>query len=430
MRKAGNRFAWGVGALVATLPSHVANAQDVSASPETAPDFDRDRTVAILDRAPVGFEEKGYRAGAFLILPRVEYAGMADDNVLALPRDRTGDVGVSIAPSIDAQSDWVRHQLALSASGVFTRFATLQSENSETYNLQARGRFDATGELSVTGLAGYRRSVERRSAPGALRNSVRPVTYDTVSAGGRITWRGGRLRLQAEGDLARLNYEDVTTADGTVLDSSGLDRKQSRVSSRADYAITPDLALLAVATVTDLDYKAPAFGIDRTSRKTEVLAGVSFEFTDLLRGEIALGYVRQHYKRGGIPNFSGLGGRIELEYYPTRLTGIKFEGSRTVREAGNPIAPSYIRTRAQLSVDHELYRRLVMSAVADYERNRYQFPARTEQRWHAGLSARYLMSRHVAVFARVDHLRVATRPSEIGRRFTENVVSLGILLKP
>jgi hypothetical protein len=432
MRIVGNRLGWGAGALAAILSGHAAFAQDVSAAPEPDSNFDRDRTVAITDRVVKGFEEKGYVAGGFMILPRIEFAGIADDNILARTSDRKGDFGVSVAPSVEARSMWSRNLLVVTGSGVLTRLASLKTENSETFDLRARARFDATDRLSVTGLAGYRRNTERRSDPGALRNSARPVTYVTVSMGGRMAWQGSRLRLLAEGETAKITYEDVTTADGTVIDSSALDRRQTRGAARADYAITPNLAVIALATVTKIDYNRASgvLGIDRTSRKAEFLTGVSFEFTDLLRGEVALGYVSQNYRRAPIPNFSGLGGRIRLEYYPTRLTGVRLDASRAIREAGNPLAPSYVRTRAALTVDHELYRRLVVSASADYERNRYRLPSRTEQRWHAGLSARYLVSRHVTLFTRFDHLRVSSRPADIGRRFTENAFSAGILLRP
>ena len=432
MRKVGNRFVQGLGALAALLPIHAARSQDVSASPEAGAEFDRNRTVAVLDRNHPGFEERGHRIGGFILLPRIEVAGLADDNVLARPTNREGDVAAALIPAVEARSLWARHQVVVSASGVLKRFARLDSENADNYDLRLRGRYDATGQLSLTALAGFRRNTERRSDPGTLRNSIRPVTYTTVTGGGRLAWQVARLRLLAEAEAARIAYEDVRTSDGAVIVSSVLDRNQSRFSARADYALTPDLSLLAVGTLTNLDFdrSAAALGVDRTSRKVEALAGVSFEFTDLVRGEVALGYVSQRYRRAPIPDFSGFGGRVELTYFPTRLTQVRAEVSRTVREAGNPIAPSFIRTRAQVGLDHELYRRLVISAVADLERNRYELPARKERRYHAGVGARYLVNRHVSLIVRYDHLRVDTRPSTIGRRFTENAVSVGVLFKP
>ena len=426
------RCACGAGALVASLNGYTARAQDVSASPSAGTQFDRQRTMAVTQRVQSGYEEVGVHTGGFAIYPRVRAQVAYDDNVRAVEDGKDGDFGFALEPSVRAVSEWSRHQLGLTASATATRFARLQTENTETFALLGEGRYDAADELRLYGYAGYRRDVERRSAPGALRNSLRPAVYNTASAGGQLTWQGNRLRLAASGDATRIDYGSITAYDGTRIGSDQLDRKRYQAGLRADYAVTADLALLVSGTVTKIDYNRPtsALTLDRTARRAELLGGVSFEFTDLLRGEVAVGYISQNFRNGAIRDFTGLGGRAQIEYFPTRLTSVLFETSRTLQEAGNPLAPSYRRTRVGLRVDHELYRYIVVSAFADYESDRFQLPSRTERRPHAGLSGQYLLDRHVTVFARYDHLRITTRPAEIGRRLTDNVISVGVLLKP
>lgn len=411
--------------------SHAAHAQDVSASPTAGTQFDRQRTQAVNQRVQAGYEEVGLTADGFAIYPRLKLQTGYDDNVRAVQDGGDSDIGFAVEPSVRAVSTWARHQLGLTASATATRFAKLKTENTETFALQGEGRFDAGDEIKLFGYGGYRRDVERRSAPGALRNSIRPAVYNTATVGAQLTWQGNRLRLAATGSAARIDYRDIATFEGFRYDSRELDRKRYQVGLRADYAVTANLAVLVSGTINKIDYNPPSTSVtpDRSARRAELLAGVSFEFTDLLRGEVAVGYINQNFSSGVIRDFSGLGGRAQLEYFPTRLTTVVFEASRTLQDAGNPLAPSYRRTRVGLRVDHELYRYVIVSGFADYETDRFQLPSRTERRPHAGLSGQYLIDRHATAFARYDHLRVTTRPTEIGRRLTDNAISVGVLLK-
>lgn len=431
MRRRAFKGICGLGSLVAVASGFAARAQDVSASPTTNTLFDRQRTIAVSQRVQPGFEEQGTRAGDFMIFPRVRGLITYNDNVRVDPVDGTGDFALTVEPSVRAVSNWTRHEVGLSASGAITRFADLKTENSETYALLAQGRYDLGDEVKLFGDAGYRRDVERRSAPGALRNSVRPAFYNTASATTQLTWQGNRLRLAATGNVLRIMYADIATVNGPVLNSRDLDRSRYQAGLRADYALSANIALLATGAWSKLDYNRPTNAItpDRSANRFELLGGASFEFTDLLRGEIALGYIQQNFRSAAIRNFSGFGGRAELEYFPTRLTTVRLDASRTLQEAGNPLAPSYRRTRVGLRVDHELYRQVVISAVADYEINRFQLPDRSERRPHAGFSGQYLVDRHLTIFGRYDYLRVTTRPALFSRSFTDNVISVGALFK-
>lgn len=434
MRIMAIRCVCGVGSVAMAAVGSTAHAQDVSASPTTGTQFDRGRSIAVSQRIQPGYEEVGTRLDGFLVYPRLTVQASFDDNVRASSGSGgdQSDVAVSLAPALRVISQWRRHELGLSASANLTRFANLKTEDAETFAVRGEGRYDAGDEIKLYGYAGYRRDVERRTAPGALRGTRRPARYNTATAGTQLTWQNNRLRLSASGSAARINYADVTTIEGRVIDSRELDRKRYEAGVRADYAITPNVAALVSGTLGKVDFDEAANGVtpDRSARKAQLLGGVSFEFTDLLRGEFALGYIDLRFRNPALRGFSGFGGRAELEYFPTRLTTVRVDASRTLQDAGNPLAPSYRRSHIGLRVDHELYRHVLVSAFGSYEDDRFQLPMRTERRWHGGLSGQYLVSRHATLFARYDHLRITTRPSELGRQLTDNVISVGVLLKP
>lgn len=432
MKARATDWLWGACSLIGLALSPAVRAQDVSASPDAGTPFDRGRTISVPERVHAGYEERGYRLDGFMIFPRLRTLATYEDNVRAAALDRQSDVGFTLEPSVRALSDWSRHQVGLMAQCSVTRFAKLSSERAETFHFRGEGRYDAGDEIRLYGYGSYRRDVERRSAPGALRDSLRPVAYNTATTGAQITWQGTRTRLSANASAARVDYADITRVDGVVFDSRELNRKIYQGGVRVDYAVTPNLAMLVTGTVGKVDYNLPPTATvpDRSTRRAELLAGLSFEFTDLLRGEVAVGYIDQDFRAASLAGFNGLGGRAELEYLPTRLTSIRIDASRTFQDAGNPLAPSYRRTRVGVRVDHELFRQVLLTAAADYESARFQLPARTERRPHVAFSGQYLVNRHMTLFARYDHLRVTSRPAINGRRFTDNIVSIGALLKP
>jgi len=410
--------------------SSPAHAQEVTAAPVKGTDFDRTRTVPILSRIPPGYEKNPIRIGSFVASPRIEVDLSVIDNAYARPSDKQSNVGALIAPSVNIISDWSRHQLGLTADATILRSFTISSENYTAYTVRASGRYDISQALFVYGSVTRRRLAELRTDPGAITNTVAPVISNVTEGTGRVTWSPGRLRLLAETKYTDIRFDDFKFASG-VQPAIGLNRTLWSVTGRADYAITPDLALVGVARRTHQKFLdvAAVPQLDRTGNKTELQAGASFELPDLIRGEVTLGYIDVSYNSPLFQKISGFGGRASVEYFASRLTSFRLNAARTVEESGNPQFPQYVRSSVNLSVDHELYRDFVISAAAGYMHNRYYNPDRTQNRPTATLSARWMINSRMSLAGRYDYVHVDTKPSGLGNNFSVNSVVLGLTLQ-
>lgn len=408
---------------------NVAEAQNVdSSTPTIGSLFARNRSVTVSERIIPGYERAGIDVEGFNVRPEVFAGTFVTDNLYATEVDRQSDVAFLVSPSVTALLDGSRTRVSLTADAQFNRYLSRDTENSSLYSVRGTGRQELGGGFTVGVETGYRRQAERRSDPGAINTTLRPILYDAADAGGNLQWEGGRLRLRGTGSVASFTFRNGVLPDGTPLLLDFRDRTLYRYGATGDYALTANTAVRVQANYARSNYNVSAAsgGLDRSSRRLELLGGVSFEFTDLLRGEIGLGFIDLKYDSPVFQAFSGFGGRVQVEYLPTPLTTITFRASRTIEEAGLPLSPAYLRTAVSITADHELYRNVIISGYLDYSNNRFRQPDRSDRRPSAGASARYRMSRTVSLIARYDYLHASSSPANLGRNISLNSGSLGI----
>lgn len=393
--------------------------------------FARDRTISVTQRAQPGYEPIGIEVGSFTLLPRLGVDSFYIDNIYATENNRTDDIGVTVSPWVQMSSNWRQHRLALTARADAVRYLGVTDENSTTFDVIADGRYDIGAGLSVSAFGGYRRQSERRSDPGTPNATRRPIVFDVLNVGGSLQYQRGRLRTSLLGSYSTLQFDDAQLLSGLPLPQDFRDRDVLRITGRAEYAVTPNFAVVGQITHNRNSYNRAAGGgfLDRSSKRIEALAGASFEFTSLLRGELGVGYIRQRFDSPIFRNISGFGGRAEIEYFPSALTTVSFRASRTIEESGLPAFPSYLNSTANLQVDHELLRNLVVSASTGYSQFRFKQPARKDNRFRLGVGANYKANRHIALTANFDHLGASSNQRIFGRKFSVNVFRIGVTLQ-
>lgn len=404
----GTRFIIGGLVCFASCASTMAVAQSVSTSTSINDQFNRDRTVAVSQRRQPGYEPIPISAGSFNIYPQLNVSTYAVDNLYATSSNTEGDVALMVVPSITAQSTWSEHSLAVTASGRARFWADNSSENSVAANLNVVSGYDINSKLSWVNQGSYRHEVQNRTDVGALRTSTEPVTYDVFYFNSQLIYSFGRVRISGSAGAQKLAYSDVVTDPDVGAQPLIPDRSLLIYELRGEYAVSPDLALLVQGRLTDANFddSLSAFG-DRDSQRRELLAGVSFEFTDFLRGEAAVGYIDLNYDNPTFPGFDGIGGRAKLEYFPNQLTSIAFRASRTVEDSGSTISPSFVRTGIGMTVDHELYRNVIVTGGADYSENNFSDVDRSEDRKSAFLGADYSINRSLSLFGRVNYFDIS-----------------------
>lgn len=394
----------------------------------TDDNFRRDRNISVLERPHEGYEALGVRAGGFVLWPKLTGTAEYNDNIFATSADQVGDTVFRLTPQLNIASDWSRHSLQAHAQGSFNRFAQNSDQDTDDYSFGADGRLDVLRSATVSSGIDLSRFTEPRTSTGTEGQAF-PVEYRLTTAylAGARTFN--RLKLSGRVDWSKYDYLD--RAGNFPQDDQ--DRQVTVALARVDYAVSPDTAVFIEVSGNDHHYRlssspivdgVPTFPdfVDRDSKGVSALVGANFELATLIRGEIGVGYIEQRYKDSAFPDYSGLGARAQVEWFPTQLTTVTVTGSRSVEDAALAGASSYLSTDFGLEVDHELLRNLILSANGTFGDDNYRGIDRTDKRIGLGLSASYLMNRHVGLKLAYNHFKNSSSGADVAEEFRHYTV--------
>ncbi|MFN3583214.1 outer membrane beta-barrel protein [Phenylobacterium sp.] len=393
--------------------------------------FSRDRNVSVRSRPHPEYEAIGLRTGAFMVFPKLGASVEANDNVFATPGDKRDDVIGRFTPEVSVNSLWSRHALSGYARAVVNRYADLSTENTDDYAAGLQGRLDVLRAAQINLTADWSRLTEPRTS-ATSEGQARPVQYEVTSANLTAMREFNRLRLS--GRLEARNFIYLARPANRPQDDR--DRLQTTATLRADYALSPDTAFFVQVAGNRRAYRLenpppaafPDF-VDRDSQGVEALVGANFEVSNLARGEIGFGYLRQTFDRPDFAPVKSLGARAQVEWFPTQLMTVTVTGARSVEEAGVLGASSMISSNVGAQVDYELLRNLILSGQVGYGEDDYQGAPRLDKRTSAGLSATYLLNRHAGVTVAYSRQEQTSHGAARGEDFKVNKIGATLTLK-
>jgi len=398
-----NRTFYAAGAALALVcASGGAHAQAVGDSIVAAPaseNFARDRNISVRQRPRAEYEALGAHLGAFMLFPRLLTTVEHDDNIYALPTNEIDDWVVRVQPEVTLNSNWSRHQLMVYGRSTLSRYNDNKSENSDEWTLGGAGRLDILRDETLSGGFDYARMTEPRTSNSTQGGSVVPIQFYQKTANVAFIKEFNRLRGTVRANWYGYDYRDGRSFTGASVDQDDRDRNEYVLTVRGDYAISPATAFFveAAANKHEYDLGDAEIGLTRNSKGLDVRAGANFELSNLVRGEIGVGYLHQSYTDPRFDDINGLGARAQVEWFPTQLTTVSFTGSRQILDSGIPGAAGFLSSNVAAQVDHELLRNLILTAQLSYGDDNYKNLDRQDKHLRAGLSGTYLMNRNIGV---------------------------------
>ncbi len=374
--------------------------------------------------ADEGYAPRGVHMGGFYLYPALEVGIGYDDNVFRLPDENVdatgakvptsvGDTAITGKAQVTANSDWNRHALNGLASINLGKYSDYDSEDFGEYELSGDGTLDIKRGSSVTARAGTRYLRESRSSvdsrevsTGTGTDSTNKLVYgaeptrftdDFVGVGYR--YKPARFEFSLDVDYSTLDYEDNTNIFGGDIDNSDRDRSLTEARMRVGYDVMPKRNVYIQGQVNGVDYDQPLDqnGIERSSTGYKITGGMNFDLSNLLLGDVYIGYLEQNYDS---PTQSDITSNVYgagLKWFPSRLTGVDFHLDQNVEESTEATASGYLSTTARVNVTHELKRNIILRANADYTLNEFEQNVEGQKEQEAitgfGLEGRYLISR-------------------------------------
>ena len=388
-------------AMLALLPATLARAQ---APEQDSPRWgaDRGRNEGVAERVRPDFAAPGVDLGAINLRPSLGIEVGTDSNIFYAPSNEESDLIYVTRPRVEAQTTWSRHQITAAVGLDDFRYQDSDSEHHTDVYADAEARIDVLrGTYLVIG-GGQSRRAESRSEPDTPGAAAKPVRYEDRHAHiagihefGRFR---GTLRLEKQG----LNYKDAPLIGGGVADQDIRDYTVTTLTGRLEYALSPDTALLAQVAGNKREYeiKPPRALFNRDSEGSSYMIGVNTDLTNLIRGEVAVGYLQQNYDDPSLASPKGLALEGKVEYFATPLTTFTFAAHRRVEETiAAASASSYVDSLYGVRVDHELRRNILLSGGISAGSRAFEGADRDDDLLNADLGARFLLNRRVELGA-------------------------------
>jgi len=374
------------------------------------------------------FAPIGTRAGSFLIKPAVELSGGYDSNP-ARAVAHTGSTIYIVAPELQAQSQWSRHELIANIKGSYTGYGQTTELNRPNFEAKINGRIDVRRDTRIE-LEG--RGTVATESPGSdnLQTGAAklPFIY-TYGATAGLVQSFNRFALSAKSTLDRALYADTTLNNGTIDSNKDRDYIQYGGTLRGSYELTPGVKPFvevgADARVHDLTFDSS--GLQRDSTGRSVKLGSTFELTRKLTGEISAGFLKRHYKDPTLADLSGFIADASLVWNASALTTVKLTAKSSANESTLAGVSGVLTRDVGLEVDHAFRRWLVGALKLGYGLDLYDGIGREETRYLAAAALTYKLSR--ALWFKGELRRDWLYSSEPNSNYAASTVLFGLRLQ-
>lgn len=361
------------------------------------------RTTARLFRQEP-YDPVGIRIGSFVLFPELDLGTSYYSNVFHAPSAKS-DVAFDVVPSARLVSNWSRHALEFSATGILSFYNDYTTEDDRDYQLEARGRLDITSRANIQALISRQQSFEDRSALDASSVGTRAkIIEDRAEAA--YNQRFNRLSLQLRGSISDYTYGSTEDL-GVTTNNQDRDYTQYEEAARVMWELKPQLSPFFEVAINHRDYAeaAQSDGINRTSNGERYRFGISFgNDGDIVRGEVSLGYGVQTPSDRRLHPVDGLIIDANATWRITPLTSILFNAMSDVSETTTADVGGAFYRAASIGIRHQLRSYLVVSAAFNYSNQDSQDGVISDNEFREILGIEYFADRNTVLYGRYEHV--------------------------
>lgn len=318
-----------------------------------------------------------------------------DDNIYRVSDElATSDAFVSIAPKIEFVGGLGKHRFQASYTGDYAEFNEESDASFTDHEFEARLDLDHTLRFSSQFEAGYQRAHEEPGRINRIQLDITEynrfkqsyflagVSYGQESSIGKIT----------------LNYRRVDR-DQTNNELDFLDNESDQWLARFTYRVAPKTKVYVEGSKTDFDY-TPGSTFELDNEYIRYRAGVSWEFTNKLTGDVNIGYQDRNYSQEFLNDISGLTYDGQLSWSINTYTSVSIIASRESVDSAVQNAGGSLRTSYSTRVKHDLTELLAIRADFSYANDELVFSSnRQDKRYSYGFGLDYDLSRLVNLSA-------------------------------
>lgn len=322
-----------------------------------------------------------------------------DDNIYRVTDELAqSDTYLRLTPELSAVGGIGKHRFLLSYTGDYAKFSEANEADFSDHALRGSINLEHSPRFSTHFEAAYIRDHED---PGSI-NRVQ-LDISEYNKFDQTTFLAGFAFGSSQSiGLISVDYRK-TDKDYTTNDLDFWDYNSDQFSSRFTYRVAPNTRVYIEGLFTEFDYTPGAnFELDNTYKRYR--AGVTWDFTGKLTGDLNIGYQDRNYDLDTIRDISGLAYDGEISWAINTFTKIVASALRESIDSSLEEAGGFLRTTYAIRLNHELTDRLSLDAGAGYSSDELVFSsAREDNRYAYQLGLEYELMRGVAVEAQYTY---------------------------
>ncbi len=199
-----------------------------------------------------------------------------------------------VAPELQVNSNWSRHELTADLRGSYTSYGAAPGQDRPAFDGKIDGRIDVTSRTRIDLESRLVVATDNPGSPNIQAGLAQlPVSTDVGGSIG-LGQRFNRFDVALKGGIDRTTYQNSVFTDGTTASNDDRNFDQYSTQLRTAYELTPGVKPFVEidADRRHHDLALDRFGIDRDSDGRAAKVGSTFELSRLLTGQLAFGYLR------------------------------------------------------------------------------------------------------------------------------------------
>jgi hypothetical protein len=395
--------------------------------------YDQQLGVTVLTRARPLYEAPGIRAGGFLIYPRADQGLFYNSNLNGTTTG-SGTWGSSTGAGVSAFSDWNRDRLGATVGVDHQQFFSFPNENFTNWNAGLTGGY--TIDESLLNVSYYHQLSHSLGTTIAAVASQVPFANQSDTA--RIDYTFNFARLAITPDISATSYRlGSATVAGTTVDLSFLDRNALAGGVTARYSMSDEGGLLVVVRGISSVYTKPQPGVpSNNSNSFLVLGGIDYQAKSVWRYRLLAGMEVRQFQAAQFATRTAPIAEASVIWTPTGVTTVTGSLSRLIEDPESGGTNGYVLTQAQVVVDHELRRNVIVEAHGGVQYAQF-LQGGSQTSLTAGVGATWLMNRNLRLSAAYNLIKqtgsnTASNPSNpttiTSGQFNQNLVGLTLHL--
>lgn len=416
-----------------------------SANPAGAEGWPREstpQTVPLYETASPEYSPPGINLDSFLVLPTFSETAAYDDNIFASDQNVASDFVNTTNEGIAIASQWSRHSLSGHLYSAQQVYADHSSESANTYDADATGRLDITGDSFLQLDGGFIQQPQLRASPESSTSGTGRPLYNTGTGTLNFIQRLNRWVERAQTNVIRIDY--ITAGN------AGRDALTQTYSDRVSYDLSDQFSLFVQASYAHRDWDVRPS--ERNFDTVSGLGGISVEIPTVVEADIGVGALRQSYANNTFQTLVAPTASVHVTWNVLPLTSVLADIDRTVTGTetfcgeragacqtsgnGQQVTPgtgqrnTLTTTLAQIGVQHEFWHDLLGAARFRYERDEFDFNNLIDDNYAINANGRYLINRNLE--ADLDYtyrVRAANLPNDRtfnSGPFNENVIAVSL----